>query len=113
MLADASGMDEGSCSWVLTMTTIFVLGFGLNFIKVPLLRKWYSSTIGLFFGFYVWGIGYVWVIAMFVSIWPVMLLLPKEEAKWVGNGIAVIFLTLSNIYVFFLSLGKTDFVFAS
>lgn len=60
------------------MTFIFVMSLGLNFIKHPEIRKWYSSTIGLIFGFYVWGIGYIFVMLMFMSIWPVMKLLPKE-----------------------------------
>ena len=78
MLAEMTGQDLGTCSWTLTMTTIFFLSLMLNFIKHPQLRKWYSSSIGLFFGFYVYGAGYFWVIAMFVTVWPLMAFLPRE-----------------------------------
>ena len=95
------------------MTSIFLLSLGLTFIKTPFIRKWYSTSIGIFAGFYVYGFGYFIVIAMDVSVWPIMAFLPKQQAFWVGNAVAVTILTLSNLYAFWLGLGQTDFTFCA
>ena len=93
------------------MVSVFLLSLGLSLISNPSARKWYSTSIGLFFGFYVNGLGYSIVLLMFVAVYPALAFLPRNHAFTVGNAIALIFLSLGNFYVWWLGLGKSDFSF--
>jgi len=111
LIASATGQDSGTSTWIFAMVSVFVLSLGLSLIGNPRCRKWYSTSIGLFFGFYVNGLGYSFVLLMFTSVYPVMVVLPRRQASIVGTILALIMLSLGNFYVWYLGLGKSDFSF--
>ena len=111
LIAEALVIDDGTATWIFAMVSVFILSLGLSLITNPTIRKWYSTSIGLFFGFYVNGMGYAIVLLMFVAVYLALAFLPRSQACNVGNAIALVFLSLGNFYVWWLGLGKSDFSF--
>ena len=113
-LMTATGTDDlGTACWVFSVISIFGLSLVLSLIEYPLLRKLFSTTFGFVFGFYIFGPGYVWNLLQFMVIYVVLAVLPREAGAKVGHVIAFATLTMSNLYVFWLGVGKNDFIFRS
>lgn len=111
LIASAVGQDKNTSTWIFAMVCVFVLSLGLSLIRNTALRKWYSTSIGLFFGFQVNGLGYIFVLLMFVAVYPIVVVLPRRQASVVGSLFALLMLSLGNFYVWYLGVGKTEFVF--
>ena len=82
------------------MTAVFVLSLCICFIKRPWLRKWYSSSIGFSFSIYIFGIRFAATLTIFMTIWPVIYLLDRHKAYYIGNMLALLALTAKNLYCY-------------
>ena len=109
-----TGIDDlGTACWVFVVYMSFGCGLLLSLIDSPFLRKWFSSSVGMILGFFIYGPGYVWCLAMFLTVYIFLAVLPREAGAKVGQLIAFVYLALANLYVFWLGRGKTDFTFAA
>ena len=107
-----TGIDDlGTACWVFVVYMSFGCGLLLSLIDSPFLRKWFSSSVGMILGFFMYGPGYVWCLAMFLTVYIFLAVLPREAGAKVGHLIAFAYLALANLYVFWLGIGRTDFTF--
>ena len=104
------GPDETSVSIFISYLSIFALSLLLSLIKTPSLRMLYSSSLGLFFGFYCNGFGYSYVLLSYLAVQltiylfpsrPIVLLfiytVPSRRLAYItGNIIALFFLLYAN-----------------
>ena len=73
-----------SC-YVVSLLSIFVLSLVMNLIRIPFLRKAFSTVLGIFFGFYVNGFAMWWAHLPTVLVYIVMATMKREHAFVVGN----------------------------
>ena len=76
--------DLSTAVWVVSVISVFSCSLVLSLIDMPFLRKMFSTTIGTVFSFYIYGPGYLWVIAQFMAVYLVMLVLPREAGAKAG-----------------------------
>lgn len=69
-------------------------------LRDPFQRKWYSTSLGLFLGFYLLGIGYFIVIAQIVFAYLAMRFMPtRRMAFFTGIGAVTTIMVLRNLYI--------------
>ena len=78
-LMEMQMITETTATLFVAFQLSFLFSLGLNFIKDPQMRKWYSTLTGLMLGFYYHGVSYLFVIFHLSCVYPFMKYLPREK----------------------------------
>ena len=80
-----TGVNFYQSCYVVSLLSIFLLSLVMNLIRVPFLRKAFSTVLGIFFGFYVNGFAMWWCHLPSVLVYIVMATMKREHAFVVCN----------------------------
>ena len=109
------GPSETLLAIFLTYLAMFFLSLLLSLIKTPFLRKVYSSSLGLFLGFYCNGFGFIYVLMSYAVVQLTIYVVPSRRFAYIlGHLHAGTFLIYGNVidYQMGLSLKGAHFLIA-
>ena len=98
VLEREAGLDEATLVYMTSQILSFVLCLCCSHIHEPSARKYFSSTCGLFLGFYFNGASYFFILAHFNCVYLIAKLLPRQQAFYIGTVFSFSCLLLGHFY---------------